>query len=72
MTDKLDRKTVEYLNEKITELHMHDYELFGVKNQYGKGVDMAYRSVARIFSDILSPIYYEENHRKRKNPDNHD
>jgi hypothetical protein len=66
MTEQLDRKTLEYLHHKVTELEVKHFDLYGVKDSYGRGMNDAYRNVIRIFSDILSPIYWEERREKKR------
>jgi len=54
---KLDQFTLDYISKKIVELEMKNFREYENKIEFARGRDDAYRTCARIFSDIY-------NHRK--------
>ena len=51
---KLDIFTLNYISEKITELQVKNFEEYENKIEFARGRDDAYRTCARIFSDIFN------------------
>lgn len=55
---KLDKFTLEYVGQKISELEVKNFNEYQNKIEYAIGRDDAYRNCARIISSLIEYIRY--------------